>query len=396
MKKKWIIAIVAVATAGVGASLWLNRPLGTAWASFLQGDPGHGGRVFFDKGCIHCHSISGIGGTTAPGLGSNPDAHLTLGQLVGVMWNHAPHMWKSMEESEMRFPEISQSEMVDLFAYLYIARYLDEQGDFEKGEKLLAQKGCDQCHSLYEKAGTIGPDLRKWGRLDHPILWACAMWNHAPTMEKMIKKKGLAWPEFQGNDMVDLLYYIRSVSREPRQNISDLFPADPAEGKELFSTKGCKNCHTIRSKGETAGNDLGAPTAVPRTPTQLAGSMWNHFPEMWKGMQEKGIARPQFSEKEIADLIAYLYAVRYFDEPGDTAAGREIFADKKCSLCHEEGHAAIQRIRRWRGHFSSITMAYIMWRHGPKMFVEMKERNIPWPVFKEREMVDLVAYLNEE
>jgi cytochrome c551/c552 len=396
MKRRWIITIAVIIIVGAGLILWSGRSTERAWVSFLQGDPGRGGRIFFDKGCIHCHAISGTGGKTASDLGKTPQIHLTLTQLVGVMWNHAPQMWKSIEEAGIRFPEITEHEMVDVFAYLYIARYLDEPGDLERGKQLLTQKGCNQCHSLYGEAGTIGPDLRQWGRSDHPIIWACAMWNHAPAMEKMMKEKGISWPEFQGNEMVDLLYYIRSASHEPRKSI-DLFPADPSRGEDLFSIKGCVHCHAIHGRGGTTGPDLGEPTSFSRTPTQLAGSMWNHSPRMWEAMKEKKISRPQFSEVEMADLTAYLYAVRYFDEPGDTTAGHAIFAGKRCDHCHKEEKRTIgPSIGRWRGHLSPVTMAYIMWRHGPKMFAKMKATNTPWPLFEGREMVDLIAYLNRK
>jgi hypothetical protein len=41
-------------------------------------------------------------------------------------------------------------------------------------------------------------------------------------------------------------------------------------------------------------------------------------------------------------------------------------------------------------------MAYVMWRHGPKMYKKMKEVGTPWPRFKNREMADLLAFLNAD
>ena len=50
---------------------------------------------------------------------------------------------------------------------------------------------------------------------------------------------------------------------------------------------------------------------MPRTLTQMAGRMWNHSPQMWAAMKAKGIERPTFEGKEMADLIAFLYSVHY-------------------------------------------------------------------------------------
>ena len=85
--------------------------------------------------------------------------------------------------------------MVDLFAFLYFIRYMDEPGDAMKGKILLEMKGCIKCHPV--KEGAKG-DLSRWGMYVNPILWAQMMWNHFPQMEKEMKKKGLPWIEFKG------------------------------------------------------------------------------------------------------------------------------------------------------------------------------------------------------
>jgi len=35
-----------------------------------------------------------------------------------------------------------------------------------------------------------------------------------------------------------------------------------------------------------------------------------------------------------------------------------------------------------------------MWSHGPEMYRRMREKNIPWPSLSEKELLDLVAFLN--
>ena len=114
-------------------------------------------------------------------------------------------------------------------------------------------------------------------------------------------------------------------------------------------------------------------------------------------MRQKGVERPQFSDKEMGDLIAYLYAVRYFDEPGDPAAGKRVFAVKGCGRCHLRGEsgASAPDLRRWSGHISPVMMARAVWNHGSAMAEKIREVGFVWPEFTGREMADLIAYLNQ-
>lgn len=133
----------------------------------------------------------------------------------------------------MHYPILDQEEMRHLFAFLYISRYLDEPGDAARGQTLLETKSCIRCHALRGIGGTVGPDLSAIGGMDTPIVWAQAMWNHAPAMERKMKHLGLAWPKFEGAEMNDLLAYIREVTGGPRRE-TQLLPASPDRGWKLF------------------------------------------------------------------------------------------------------------------------------------------------------------------
>src|SRR3970040_991482 len=121
-------------------------------SSFMAGDPREGGRVFSDKGCVRCHAIGGVGGTEAAGkagdLGKVPEGNLSLNELPTAMWNHAPEMWKGMQEKQFDYPRMTEEQVTNLFAFLYTIRYVDESGDGERGRALFASKGCIQCHAI--------------------------------------------------------------------------------------------------------------------------------------------------------------------------------------------------------------------------------------------------------
>jgi cytochrome c2 len=349
----------------------------------LPGDIKEGWKVFYKKGCHQCHPIWGEGGKGGPDLGTLPESYVSQGQLAALMWNHGPEMWGRMVAKKMPLQRIDKREMADLFAFLYFIRYMDEPGDPQKGKKLLETKDCIRCHSV--RGGTTG-DLGRWGMYTNPIVWAQMMWNHSPQMEQEIKKKGLFRVEFKGNEMVDLIAYIRSVSAKKEK--AYLEPGDPKTGEKLFTEKGCFRCH-----GPGGEVDLTRKKEFPRTLAQLAGMMWNHSHEMWKRMEEKGIRWETLSAQEMADLVAYLFSIRYFDEPGDPERGKNVFVKKQCNLCHVKGSKKLD-LSGLKGQISPIFMAQMMWNHGPDMLERMRKAKVPWQKIGGKEMVDLMEYLD--
>jgi cytochrome c len=131
----------------------------------------------------------------------------------------------------------------------------------------------------------------------------------------------------------------------------------------------------------------------PRTLAQLAGAMWNHSYEMWKRMEEKGIKRPSLSPQEMADITAYLFSTRYFDEPGDPSRGKTVFVKKQCNLCHKREVKRLD-LSQLKGQISPIFMAQTMWNHGPDMLERMRKARVPWQKINAKEIVDLMEYLN--
>ncbi len=364
-------------------------------AYLLPGDAKEGWRVFFSKNCIKCHAIWEEGGKDAPDLSRMPMVSITGGELVASMWNHAPEMFEKIRDKGI-FPEnIDRTEMADLIAFLFFIRYMDQPGDPQKGEEILTTKGCTTCHALKGEGGGVGADLGRWGMYINPILWTQMMWNHSPQMKEEMEKRGLSWTEFRENEMTDLIAYIRSAS--PKRAKVYLSPGDPQTGKTLFSEKGCTGCHSVTGEKNKLGPDLGKREEFPKTLVQVAGLMWNHSPQMWEKIKGKGIKHLSLSAQEMTDLIAYLFSVRYFDEPGDKQKGKKVFVEKQCILCHDMGRGRRPErisLERYKGHISPILMAQVMWNHGPEMVGQMKVKKLTWQGITGKEMVDLMEYLN--
>ena len=138
----------------------------------------------------------------------------------------------------------------------------------------------------------------------------------------------------------------------------------------------------------------------PTTIGQFAGLMWNHFPEMSKAMEKENIKVPELSDKDIANITAYLFSIRYFDPVGDRVAGRTVFQEKRCNVCHDvrtnaEGKKEGPNLAKLKGVVSPIYMATALWNHGPKMMGIMKGRNIKWQKISDNELINLMEYLNK-
>ncbi len=170
---------------------------------------------------------------------------------------------------------------------------------------------------------------------------------------------------------------------------------NPLAGAQVFGAKGCVRCHSVNGLGGKVGPDLGR---IPqrRSFYELAATMWNHLPRMGEEMRERGIERPEMSAQDVADLIAFLFTIDYFDAPGDVESGRRLFAEKKCVVCHQVGWygGVIGPNLDFLGQYGSpILVAAAMWNHGPEMMEAMRARGLERPAFRDTELTDLIAYL---
>jgi len=403
----WIVAAALAVFILLLVARWRERALEDAqFASYLTGDATRGAWLYETKGCAGCHPLDGAPPANTPDLRLVPEEHASFNALVSAMWNHAPAMWRRIQQTHTNYPYLADEEVADLFAFLYVVRYVYEPGSAERGRLLFANKGCAECHAVDSRGQAEGcggkpskcegPDLTRAENGDVPILWIQRMWNHALSMRERMERRELPWPRFDESEMSDLLSYVRSINTGPRSP-GDLFPADARRGRRLFRAKGCAECHAVKGEGASIGPDLAQLPRMPRTLGQMAGVMWNHWPQMADWLQQRKVEVPHFEGREMADLIAYLYALRYFDEPGVAEAGRRVYAGKGCNNCHGpdgRGGRGGPDLRGRRGTYSAVSLAGAMWRHGPQMYAEMERRKVAWPRFEKREMNDLVVYLN--
>lgn len=207
MRSKRLVAMLAIGAGACAASL------GHAGSAVGQaGEFDTGRMVFAEKQCARCHlprNEKGLG----PALEDlrRPQGEM---ELAGRLWNHVPGMAAALARNGFDWPRISVAEMAELMAYLQADAARDPAPDLSKGQVTLIRKGCLKCHGLRREGGRIEPDLAE-RRADYESApaWAAAMWTHTPRMAAMASRLGVPYPRFSGEEMGNLLGFLRSAAR---------------------------------------------------------------------------------------------------------------------------------------------------------------------------------------
>lgn len=192
-----------------------------------------------------------------------------------------------------------------------------------------------------------------------------------------------------------LLSVVVLIGWAARTNAQTL-PGDAQRGETVFREQRCIVCHSIRGQGGRSAPDLGMAIGRDYTPTWMASIMWNHAPAMWAAIEQQGIARPQLTEAQAADLFAYFHSVGFFERPGDAARGKQLFAAKRCVECHGVSTpmpGGGPALATWHSPDDPIALAQEMWNHASGMRDAMARRHIPWPRLTSQELTDLLVYI---
>ncbi len=372
----------------------------------IEGDPrdtpptqplAEGRYLFETKGCVRCHNVQGRKGEKrlGPDLGRN-GSWRDIMQFAGSLWNHTPAMIEKMLQLGIEQPTLSPDEMGRLAGYLFYVKFLDERGSVARGRELFEQRSCARCHQLAGRGGTQGPRLDELKEYASSFFMAQALWNHGPEMAAKMAELKLARPRLEGDEVAHIVAFIRGAA--PGAGWLDLAFAEagsPQVGKTLFHEKGCIQCHAIAGAGGTVGPDLGTQRPRPHV-AEMAAALWNHGPPMWAKMKELGVRFPKLTDREMSDLLAYLYFVQYMGASGNATRGADLFRTQSCAGCHAIAGAGPKvgpDLAASNALRSSLHWASAMWSHAAGMNEKARERHSPWPRFEGDEMRDLVAFL---
>ena len=185
-------------------------------------DPVSGARLFASKGCGACHAVNGAGGSGGPDLGKVPRP-IVLYDFAARMWNHVPQMSRQITTLGISHPYLNADEMSDLIAFLGTvdasgrpgvvssdSLSIGEPGDRQRGERVVADKGCLACHALPggDVTGKVGGSFDRWTGFDSPWITVSTIWNHAFLMDIETRMQNRAWPRLTAAEMADLAAFL--------------------------------------------------------------------------------------------------------------------------------------------------------------------------------------------
>ncbi|MBI3982599.1 MAG: c-type cytochrome [Gemmatimonadetes bacterium] len=389
-----VLTSLRLAVTGLALAWHVTAP--ASWAQEsprITGDPIAGRRMFVERGCVDCHSIWGNGGTLGPDF-ALVGAGRSLQQLAGLFWNHTPRMIETVRRRGVAWPTFTADELADFISYVYYVKLFDEPGSPELGERWFREMRCRECHSLGGVGAAVGPALDSYARYPAPIRLAQGMWNSGPAMRARLAARGVPLPVFLGREVADLQAYIRQASSLGSRDLRFLEPPDPNAGRRLFVTKSCVVCHGADGHGSEKGPPLHEITQRRRV-SEIAGLIWNHSGAMATALEREGLALPRFTGTEMADVIAFLYYLRYYETGGDAREGERLFEAKGCARCHaRDGSPSVgPDLSQSDAASTLLGLAAAMWDHAPAMYDLIQTQRIEWPRFEGDEMRNLSIYL---
>lgn len=174
--------------------------------------------------------------------------------------------------------------------------------------------------------------------------------------------------------------------------------ADSRRGAELLRTQGCSNCHVLDGSGSSKAGapDLTRRTAREYSAAGMASRMWNHAPGMWTAMIKEEVSLPKITEGDAADLLAFFYAARFFESPGDAGRGKAVFNEKGCAGCHglTAGAAGSAKpVSKWESLVDPIQLVQRMWTHSADMRNAVQQKKLKWPTLSGQDLTDLLVYV---
>jgi mono/diheme cytochrome c family protein len=365
------------------------HPASTQPVELYPGDPVAGRRVFVQRDCSRCHAIWGNGGTLGPDF-ATAGAGRSLLQLAGLFWNHTPGMIETVRSRGYEWPAFTEEELADIISYIYYVKLFDPPGDAASGERWFREKRCIDCHSVGTSDDRL--PLDDYAPYIAPISLAQGMWNHGPGMQAQLAEMGISMPIFVAREVADIQAYVRQSSSLRNRKVELLQPPNPNKGRQLFAAKRCTACHGAAGEGTAFGPELRTATRQ-LTVSEIAGRLWNHSALMLQAMRARGVSFPDFEGSEMADLIAFLYYLRFYETEGDIQIGERLYVQKGCAACHGRDQASAPDLADSEAVLSPLGLATAMWEHAPAMFDMAEEEHREWPRFEGDEMRDLSAYL---
>lgn len=168
-------------------------------------------------------------------------------------------------------------------------------------------------------------------------------------------------------------------------------------GERVAAAKGCGECHALagQAPGKKPGPSFVAP-APPQAASEVLRRLWNHIPGMRHHFRARGLPWPEIRAEEMGGLLTFLGMQPGLERAPNLDRGRVVLIQKGCLKCHAlagEGGRDAPDLARFRQFGSPVPLAAALWSKAPSMLDRIDVSGIPYPIFQEGEMTDLLGFL---
>ena len=59
--------------------------------------------------------------------------------------------------------------------------------------------------------------MSRYPHYDSPLAWATSVWYHAPKMRAKAEQRAIAYPQFEVDEMVDLVEFLKASGGRSRE-----------------------------------------------------------------------------------------------------------------------------------------------------------------------------------
>jgi cbb3-type cytochrome oxidase cytochrome c subunit len=293
-----------------------------------------GQTVFEESGCIGCHKLHGAGGIIGPELDR-------VGASRSPEWLLKHFKNPAAVTAGSAMPPIKATE-ADLEALtLYVLSFTGEPlsayyvsmkaiPGLAAGRRLFVEKGCQDCHAVGGKGGTIGPALDQVAKR-HDAQWLIAHFKNPQSLSPNSIMPQFHLSEQESRALTEFLLSFSDTNVVGFLKTPALMT--PIErGKAVYKKYGCAGCHALDGQG-------GVPNPNAKTAQQVPGLKFvseGYTKEELKkrildgqreipAMDSKKAPPPLYmppwrgkiAEGELADLMEYLISLMPKGEKAD-------------------------------------------------------------------------------
>ncbi len=225
-----------------------------------------GQAVFQESGCIGCHKLHGSGGIIGPELDK-------VGATRSPDWllKHFKNPAAVTPGSAM--PPVKATD-ADLEALtLYVLSFTGEPlsayyvsmktiPGLAAGRRLVQEKGCQDCHSIGGKGGTLGPALEQAAKR-HDTAWIVQHFKNPQSVSPASIMPQFNFSEQEIRALTEFLLSLTDTNVVGFLKTPALMT--PLErGKDVYRKYGCAGCHGLEGQG-------GVPNPNAKTAQQVPG-----------------------------------------------------------------------------------------------------------------------------